>query len=125
MTDYVIPQNDYVPTIRKEVVQRLINFYLNNFGGDYFKGVWKVGNTYGLCTNSNGADVTFGAFKTSTHNNEVRVKNDELIEFSKVWLRNGYYISYLRDRGERCIAFTKTPYTNYGYRVITDITRYL
>ena len=47
MTDYVIPQNDYVPTIRKEVVQRLINFYLNNFGGDYFNGVWKVGNTYG------------------------------------------------------------------------------
>lgn len=131
MTDYAIPMNDYVPTIRKEVVQRLIDFYLNNFGGDYFNGVWKVGNTYGLCTQTHngstnyGKDITFGAYKSSTNNNEVRVTNDELIEFSRVWLANGYFISTLYDRGERCIAFTKEPYTNYGYKLIRNISNLL
>ena len=126
MADYNIPQNNYNP-IRKEVVQNLIDFYLNNFGGDWFSGVWKVGRTCGLYVTKNGAYKLYDGTYKSDSVKEIWVTNDELLEFAKVWTANGYFISTCVDSkfGWREFAFTKKPYTQYNYRLTDTIERYL
>lgn len=123
---YNIPKNHYTPNpIRTEVVQRLIDFYLNNFGGDYYNGVWIVGKTQGLCK-ENGKDRLFTLFAGNTGIDVVYPTNEELLEFEKVWKDAGYFVSFCWDRGEKCIAFTDKPYTKYNYRVMnTSIKHYL
>jgi hypothetical protein len=123
MENYNIPKNDYQPTIRKEVIQTLIDFYLTHFGGDWFNGVWKVGQTSGLYIEDGKYHIWNNGYKSNT----IRVTNEELKEFARVWTASGYFISTCIDSkfGWREFAFTKEPYTSYDYRLIDSINRYL
>ena len=123
---YNIPKNNYTPNpIRTEVVQRLIDFYLNNFGGDYYNGVWIVNKTQGLCK-ENGKDRLFTIFTGNTGIDVVYPTKEELLEFERVWLEAGYFVSFAYDKGEKCIAFTNYPYQEYKFRVIkAELKHYL
>ena len=121
---YNIPKNNYTPNpIRTEVVQRLIDFYLNNFGGNYYNGVWVVGKTQGLCK-ENGKDRLFTIFTGNTGIDVIYPTNEELLEFERVWLESGYFVSFAYDKGEKCIAFTNYPYQEYNFRLIKAELKY-
>lgn len=126
MNSYNIPKNTYFKPIRMPVVQRLIDFYLNNFGGNYYNGMWIIGKTQGLCKDESGNDRLFTLYSGNTNIDVVYPTNEELLEFERVWMEAGYFVSFAYDKGEKCVAFTNYPFAEYNFRVIkTSIKPYL
>ena len=126
MNSYNIPKNTYFKAIRMPIVQRLIDFYLNNFGGNYYNGMWIIGKTQGLCKNESGEDKLFTVNTGNTNIDVVYPTKEELLEFERVWMEAGYFVSFAYDKGEKCVAFTNYPFTEYNFRVIkTSIKPYL
>lgn len=124
MHNYNIPKNTYYKSIRIPVVQRLIDFYLNNFGGNYYNGIWIIGKTQGLCKNESGEDKLFTVNTGNTNIDVVYPTKEELLEFERVWLEAGYFVSFAYDKGEKCVAFTNYPYKEYNFRVIKASLKY-
>lgn len=136
MRGYTIKTNNYIKPIevRKEVVQRLIDYYTNHLNTCWNEFVpnncWR--RTYGLHK-----EMTCNGWKDCLwargHHNvgveykdEVWIRTCEMKEFFKVWLSAGYYISkgYYSVRNQTAILykFTEKPYTDYGYELVTDFT---
>lgn len=126
MADYVIKKNDYVEdnVVRPEVVQRLIDYFLQ-YGGlrsavnvtsshNYFIGLQRHidYNRDELWTSYEPAPSWF--------DNRVRVKQCEFEEFARVWVENGYFISRgIDDKwGDVKYVFSAKPFTDYGYKIV-------
>lgn len=138
MEGYTIKANDYVkPTEpRKEVVQRLINYYVDNLNNCYNtfcpNHCWR--RTFGLqekLTNHGWEDEMWGnsnsiSVERIVTRNKVKITTCEMKEFFKIWLAAGYYISkgYYSVRNQTAILykFTQKPYTNNGYTLVTEFT---
>lgn len=134
---YKITPNNYVkPTeIRKEVVQRLLDYYVSSLDTCWNEFVpnncWR--RTYGLhkeetysgewkdCLWANGHHTIGKEFI-----DKVKIRTCEMKEFFKVWLSAGYYISkgYYSVRNQTAIIykFQRTPQTKYGYELVTEFT---
>lgn len=137
MEGYTIKANDYVkPTEpRKEVVQRLINYYVDNLNhcDNMFcsNNCWR--RTFGLQeiqTNHGWKDELWEncsiSYEGLVTRNKVKVNTCEMKEFFKIWLSAGYYISkgYYSVRNKTAILykFTQKPYINNGYTLVTEFT---
>lgn len=129
--DYVIKQNDYVkPTeVRKEVVQRLLDCYLSSINTcwNHFcpNQCWRKQYAIGR---RRGVDEIIGNTTQATWEctDVVRIQTCEMKEFFRVWLSAGYYISkgYYSVKNQTAILykFTRSPYTDYGYKLVTEFT---
>lgn len=126
---YTIKRNDYVaPTeIREEVVQRLIDYYIGNLNTAWHEfcpnRCWRSHHSIGL---RNGSPALVGSNPVGREEitDILRIRTCEMKEFFKVWLSNGYYISKgcYRVNGNTAILyrFRNTPYTDEGYRLVTE-----
>lgn len=126
---YTIQRNDYVaPTeIREEVVQRLIDYYIKhlNRGWNEFcpNRCWRNHHSIGY---RKGELELVGGSTILQHEitDIIKIRTCEMKEFFKVWLSNGYYISKgcYRVNGKTAILykFRNTPYTDEGYRLVTE-----
>ena len=123
MSEYQIEPNNYVePEVRKEVVQRLINFFIKynglassiTIGGHCaFKGLKR--------DIEQNRDVIYTCYEQvpSWYNNRVEVRQCEMEEFCKVWVENGYFISRAITKwGHPEYVFSKSPYTQYDFKLV-------
>jgi hypothetical protein len=134
---YEIKTNDYVkPTeIRKEVVQRLLDYYVSSLDTCWNEFVpnncWR--RTYGLHKKLTCSGAWEDCLWANGHHSvgvmyadEVFVRTCEMKEFFKVWLGAGYYISkgYYSVRNQTAIIykFQRTPYVRDGYKLVTEFT---
>lgn len=129
MADYVIKKNDYVEdnVVRHEVVQRLIDYFLERGGFSSkisinghcrFKGLQRhidynhdeIWHSYEPCP--------------SWFDNKVEVKQCEMEEFARVWVAKGYFISRgIDDKWGRVqYVFGARPFTDYGFKVVTEFS---
>lgn len=129
MSEYQIKPNNYVePEVRKEVVQRLLNYYVNASGGDNHFRVSGHCRTYGLVMekqyNGTWEEVLYGSrgVPYNETKDKVVVTTQEMKTFAKEWVGAGYFISRgIEDKWHYVYyKFTKTPYTMYGCKVIND-----
>lgn len=136
MEGYNIKMNDYVkPTEpRREVVQRLINYYTSVLDKAYFLGEFCANNcwrrTYGLREQKFGSRweeglwEETGGFVGDVFRNEVRVTTCEMKEFVRIWIKAGYCVSrgYYSVHGKTAVLyqFTDKPYTNNGYKQVFE-----
>lgn len=130
MITITIPKNDYVkPTEpRQEVVQRMVNILIrrvNNGGEPEFcanrcwRKTWAIGRYNGIDN-----------FMHHTHSSEgytdiAKPTTCEMKALVKIWIEAGYYVSrgtYTARNTAIIYRFTKKPYTDYGYRVVTEFT---
>lgn len=123
MSDYQITPNNYVePEVRKEVVQRLINFFMKynglassiQIGGHVaFQGLKRE--------ISSGRDEIATCYEQvpSWFDNKVIVRQCEMVEFCKVWVENGYFISRAITKwGHPEYVFSKQPFTQYDFKLV-------
>ena len=119
--EYQIKQNNYVaPQVRKDVVQRLLNYYYgalgtchNNFN---ISGHCK---TYGLVCeeqlNGQWKDVLYAIRGVPYRKTKDRVvvTLDEMKEFVREWIKAGYFVSRgIEDKwGYVIYKFTSVPFT--------------
>lgn len=138
MEGYNIKVNDYVkPTEpRKDVVQRLINYYTSVLGKCLFLAEFCANNcwrrTYGLREHqfSTGWEdelwTNCGGCVGEKYRNEVRVTTCEMREFVRIWIKAGYCVSkgHYSVRGKTAVlyVFTRKPYTDNGFKVVDEFT---
>lgn len=132
MITITIPKNDYVKPSepRQDVVQRMVNYIVkevNRIGGVDFcaNNCWRA--TCGI-----GYNKTFKCDEFFTHcdrydnyTNVERPTTCEMKALVKVWCEAGYYVSrgtYTVRNTAIIYKFSKKPYTDYGYRVVTEFT---
>lgn len=122
---YKITPNNYVePEVRKEVVQRLIDFFMARGGisnkitiGGHcaFKGLQRR-----IEYNRDEIWTTYEQVP-SWYDNKVEVQQNEMEEFCRVWIDNGYFISRGYSKwGYPQYVFTKQPYTQYDLKLVTE-----
>ena len=129
MAKYEIERNNYVEDkyVRPEVVQRLINYFVNHGGFSSmididghcrFKGLHrrKEYDRDEIMTDYEPAP--------SWYDLEVVVKQCEMEEFARVWIENGYFISRGVDSkwGTIQYIFGARPFTDYGFESVTSFT---
>lgn len=123
--DYKITPNIYVePEVRKEVVQRLIDFFMGRGGlsnkitiGGHcaFKGLQRE-----IAYNRDEIWTTYEQVP-SWYDNKVKVQQNELEEFCKVWIKNGYFISRAISKwGNPEYVFSKYPFTQYNFKLVIE-----
>lgn len=126
-----ITPNDYVkPTIpREEVVQKLVDFYINNLNTCWNEfcpnNCWRKHHSIGLRR----GELELVGNTTQAEweiTDKIKIRTCEMKELFKVWLGAGYYISKgtysVRNQTAILYKFTNKPYTDYGYRLVTDFT---
>lgn len=126
-----ITPNDYVkPTIpREEVVQKLVDFYINNLNTCWNEfcpnNCWRKHHSIGLRR----GELELVGNTTQAEweiTDKIKIRTCEMKELFKVWLGAGYYISKgsysVRNQTAILYKFTNKPYTDYGYRLVTNFT---
>lgn len=132
---YNIKKNEYVkPTeVREVVVQRLIDYFtrgLHTIWNEFCPNVcWRKHRAIGI-NRYGDAELVGGTTQAPWEiKDQLTIHTCEMKEFFKVWLENGYHISKgtYSVRGNTAILykFTEKPYTDYGYRPVTEFTENL
>jgi hypothetical protein len=126
-----ITPNDYVkPTIpREEVVQKLVDFYINNLNTCWNEfcpnNCWRKHHSIGLRRGKLElvGNTTQAEWEIT---DKIKIRTCEMKELFKVWLGAGYYISKgsysVRNQTAILYKFTNKPYTDYGYKLVTNFT---
>lgn len=126
--EYSIKKNEYVkPTeVRKDVVQRLIDIYtakLNTSWSHFCPNqCWRQQYAIGKNRNGKWEVIGHGTQCKDKYTDITNIRTCEMKEFFKVWLSAGYYISKGYDRTAILYEFTEKPYTDYGFKLVTEFT---
>lgn len=128
--EYQIKQNNYVaPQVRKDVVQRLLNYYYGALGTCHNNfNISGHCQTYGLVCekqpNGQWEDVLYASRGVPYYETKDRVvvTLDEMKEFVREWIKAGYFVSRgIEDKwGYVIYKFTSVPFTQYGFKVVTE-----
>ena len=132
MSDYQITPNNYVePEVRPEVVQRMLDYFVNNADGGWKNEYRPKGYSqhYGLCKWRFSGDEKWKEELWGhrsgigiEYKDEVCFRTCEVKELFKIWLGAGYFISKCYDRGCPIYKFTSKPYLRYDYKLVTEFT---
>ena len=131
MSEYNIKSNGYIKPleVRKDVVQHMIDFYLSNLHtcwnhfcpNQCWRRQYAIGKRHGKWEIIGNGTQCKDEFTDVT-----KIRTCEMKEFFKVWQDAGYYISkgYYSVRNQTAILykFTEKPYTDYGYKVVSEFT---
>lgn len=135
MITITIPKNDYVKPSepRQEVVQRMVDILIKEvnrgFVGEFCaNNCWR--RTFGIGRHKETKRDEFLTdcvmYVNSFYEDIVRPTTCEMKLLFKIWTKAGYYIgkgSYsVRHHTAILYRFSKKPYTDYGYRTVTEFT---
>lgn len=138
---YNIKKNNYTESVeyqeskvvRKEVVQMLCDFYTKQLNSSWCEFTanrcWRQSHSIGHGKNGELSVIDRCTQCPWEFKDAKKIRTCEMKEFFKVWLDAGYHISkgtsYLRGETAIIYRFTAKPFTDYGYKIVTEFTENL
>lgn len=118
---------------RTEVVQMLCDFYTKQLNSSWCEFTanrcWRQSHSIGHGKNGELSVIDRCTQCPWEFKDAKKIRTCEMKEFFKVWLDAGYYISkgtsYLRGETAIIYRFTAKPFTDYGYKIVTEFTENL